>query len=193
MLAARLVQLTLAAVTRDFGAQNVVAEHIYPLIPTAIKALQDKLVVENPGKLENFRVEYTVAFNENGMDFTTATNAGLRLDLIKLAKIRVVYDTDPPQTDLVQMKDSLNLFLNPGRADDLYVTGFLEGRKVRIKKKKDEDDPADVTINGISCPSVVDDIAIELEGDLVMILATLASKLEIKERRHNVDVAKAKA
>ena len=197
MDAQRLVLLTIGVLTRDFGAENVTEEHIYPLISTAIKQLQNKLLQSNPAKLENFRTEFTVTATDGVADLSAIAEAGFRLDLINRANIKVVYGANPVQKK-VQIINSLDRLTSPSIQDRFFILGYLEGTDLLLRDGTDaSDDPTitfagDLTIKGIYCPQAVDDLASELEGELVAVLVELARIAE-KERRVNRDIAERKA
>jgi hypothetical protein len=197
MNSSRLVLLTIGVLTRDFGAENVTEEHIFPLIPTAVKQLQNKLIQSNPAKLENFRTEFSVTAADGIADLSAVSEAGLRLDLITRANIKVSYGENPT-LQKVQMVSSFDRFTSPGIQDRFYVLGYLEGSQLHLRDGSDtSDDPTtsfagDLVIRGIYCPQTVDDLSSELEGELVVVLVELA-KLAEKERRVNRDIAERKA
>lgn len=197
MDAERLVNLTLAVLTRDFGAETVVAEHIYPLIPTAIKQLQNSLLQKNPAKLENFRRTVNATATAGVADLAALSEQGLRLDLISRANVKIVYGENPV-VKTVQMVNSLDRLTARGIQDRFYVFGYLDGQKLLLKDGTSEAaDPTTsfagtITISGIVCPQTVDDLSSELEGELVAVLVELA-KLDIRERRINRDIAERKA
>jgi hypothetical protein len=190
MIVKRLVSLAQSVLTRDFGAHNMTEEHIRPLIPTAIKALQEKLLQTNDAKLELFRTEYTVPISDDEADLTTASGTGLRLDLISRAKIRLSFDGGGKAPLLARQVGSLQRFTGTGIQDKFYALVYLEGNILRIRPKAG-DVHEDALVNGINCPQSADNLSQELEGDLVEMIVFLA-KQEIREPRRNVDVAQRK-
>jgi hypothetical protein len=197
MDAERVVLLTIGIVTRDFGAENVTEEHIYPLLPTAVKQLQNKLVTSNPAKLENFRATFDVTAADGVADLSAIAEAGFRLDMIKRANIKVTYGENPV-VKKVQLVNSLDRFTSASVQDRFYVLGYLEGSDLLLRDGADAaEDPTitfagDLVIRGIYCPQTIDDLASELEGELVAVLVDLAKMAE-KERRINRDIAERKA
>lgn len=190
MDAERLVLQAMAVLTRDFGAENVTKEHIYPLIPTAIKGLQEELLANNAPKLENFRVQHTVPITANKADLTTASEAGLRLDLLDRAKIYLAYSDAGKNPKLARFERSAQKFGVTSIQDRFYAIAYLEGKILNIRPIG-ADVHTNAVIQGITCPQTVSGLSTELEGDLVRVLAIIGTQY-IKERRRNVDVSESK-